>query len=66
MRALPDRCRIAPDGEPEPEGVAGVNGRREGLPVILDHTGDVRGLWQGVEGKGCRCSWESLEALPPG
>ena len=55
MRALPDRCRIAPDGEPEPEGAAGVNGKREGLPVILDHAGDARGLWQGVEGKGCRC-----------
>ena len=47
MRALPDRCRIAPDGEPEPEGAAGVNGKREGLPVILDHAGDARGLCRG-------------------
>ena len=47
MRALPDRCRIAPDGEPEPEGVAGVNGRREGLPVILDHAGMQGGYGRG-------------------
>ena len=38
-----DRRLIAPDGEPEQEGAAGVNGKREGLPVILDHTGDARG-----------------------